>query len=50
MGYSGQSHFNRPSTGPGYKNTDPGYILTILRVTFMAFPLRSADANFGKVV
>ena len=35
MGYSGQSHFNRPGTGPAYKNTDPGYILKILRVPIL---------------
>ena len=29
---SGQAHFNRPDTGPGYKNTEPRFILAILRV------------------
>ena len=37
-------------TGPGYENTEPGCILTILRVPSIVCPLRSADGKFGKVV
>ena len=28
----GQAHSNRPGTGYGYKNTEPGCILTVSRV------------------
>ena len=38
---SGQAHSNRP--GPAYKNTDPRYILAVLRVPSIIRPLRSAD-------
>ena len=34
---SGQAHFNRPGTGPGYKNTEPRFILAILRVPSIVF-------------
>ena len=47
---SGQAHSNGPSTGPGHKNTEPGSILTVLRIPFMICPLRSVDAKSGKVV
>ena len=46
---SGQSHPNRPGTGPGHKNTEPGKMFTVLRILFIICPLRSADAKFGKV-
>ena len=47
---SGQTHFNRPGTGPGCKNTEPGRILTIPHFPIMVCPLKSADAKSGKVV
>ena len=47
---SGQGHSNRPGAGPGYKNTEPGSIITVLRVPFKVCLLRSADAKYGKVV
>ena len=45
-----QAHSNRPGTGSGYKNTNLGSILKILRVQFMVRPLRSTDAKSNKVV
>ena len=47
---SGQAHPNRPDTDSGYKNTEPGSILTVLCVPFMVCPLRSANAMSDKVV
>ena len=46
----GQAHPNRPETGPGYKNTEPGSILTILCIPFMVCPLKRADTKSGKVI
>ena len=46
----GQAHPIRPGTDPGYKNTEPGNILTMLGVSFMICPLRSADGKSGKAV
>ena len=37
-------------TSPAYENTEPGFILAVLRVPFMVCPFRSADAKSGKVV
>ena len=37
-------------TGPGYQNTKPGCILTILRVPSIISPLRNANAKSDKVV
>ena len=48
--YSEQVHPNRPGTNLGYKNTEPGCIFTIIRIPFMVCPLRSAGAEFSKVV
>ena len=45
----GQVHPNSPGTGSRYKNTEPGCILTILRVPFMVCPLRSADAKTARL-
>ena len=45
---SGQAHLNRPGTGPGHKNTEPGSIFTLLRFPFVICPLRTADAYSGK--
>ena len=39
---SRQAHFNGPDIGPGYKNTEPGSIFTILCIYFMVCPPRSA--------
>ena len=47
---SEQAYPNRPGTGPGNKNTEPGCILTILHFLFVIFPFRSTDAKSGKVV
>ena len=44
-----QAHPNRPGTGPGYKNTEPESILTVLRIPFIVCPLRREDAKSGKV-
>ena len=46
----GKTHLNRPGTGPGYENTEPESILTVLRVPFIVCPLRREDAKSGKVV
>ena len=46
---SGKANFNRPGTGPGYKNTDPGSIFAVLRVPSIVCPLRSADTK-SKIV
>ena len=46
---SGQAHSNRPGTGPGYTNTEPGCNVKVLRVAFIICPLRSADAQSGKL-
>ena len=46
----GQAHPNKPGTGPGCKNMEPGCILIVLRVSSIVCPLRSADAKSGKVV
>ena len=48
--FLGQAHPNRPSTGPGYKNTKPESILTVLHVPSIVCPLRSMDAKPSKVV
>ena len=45
-----QVHPNRPGSGPGGKNTEPGWILAVLGVPSIIRPLRSADAKFGKIV
>ena len=47
---SGQPHSNRPGTVPGYENKDLECILAILCVPFMVCPLRSANAQSGKVI
>ena len=47
---SGQAYSSRPGTGPGYRSTNPGCILTVLLVPSMIRPLRGADAKSGKVV
>ena len=36
-------------TDPGYKNTEPGSMFTILRVPTVISPVRSADDDYGKV-
>ena len=46
---SGQAHVNRPGTGPGYKNTEPGSILTVQRIPFMVCPLRSAMPSSARL-
>ena len=46
---SRQAHPNMPATGTGYKNMEPGGILTILRVPFIAYTLKSADTKSGKL-
>ena len=38
----GQAHSNSSGTGPGYENTEPGCILTILRVPSIVCPNRSS--------
>ena len=40
----GKAQPNRPGTGYGYKSTEPGCTLTILRISSVICPLRSADA------
>ena len=45
----GQSHPNKPGTGPGHKNTESGRSFTVLRILFIICPLRSADDKSGKV-
>ena len=37
-GFSKLVHFNRPGTDPGYENTEPGCIFTVLRVPFIIRP------------
>ena len=37
-------------TGPGHKKTEPGSIFTVLRISFIICPLKSAGAKSGKVV
>ena len=42
---SKKSQSNRPNTDYKYESTEPGYILTILRVPSIFSPLVRADAN-----
>ena len=46
---TGQAHSIRPGTGPGYGNTEPGCILTKLRVPFIIRLLKSADAKSARL-
>ena len=47
---SGQARSNRPGTGPGYENTEPGCILAVFRVPSIIRSVRSADAKSRKFV
>ena len=49
---SGQARSNRPGTGPGYENTEPGCIHAVFRVPSINIirPVRSADTKSRKVV
>ena len=49
-GYPLQVRHNRPGTGLGHKNTEPGSTFTVLRFPFVICPFRSADAKSGKIV
>ena len=46
----GQAHFKRPGIGPAYEITEPGCMLTVLRVSFTPRPTRNADAKSSKVI
>ena len=45
-----QAHSNRPGTGPGYKSTEPGCLLTVLHLPSIIYVLRNVDAKPSKIV
>ena len=47
---SRQACSNRPGTGPGYENTEPGFIFKVFRVPSIIHPLRSSYPDSRKVV
>ena len=45
-----RAHPDRPGTGLGHKNTEPGSIFTVLRFPFVICLFRGANAKSGTVV